>query len=115
MFRYAHDNIKYKLFKTFCMSLYGALFWDLGSKNTASFYVTWRKCIRQLMNLPYRTHSRFLPVLCEDIPVDYQLFKRVNKMFWNLRRSVNPCLKLCVKLLEKGSMSNFFKKFVLYK
>ena len=30
-------------------------------------------------------------------------------MFWNLRRSVNPCLKLCVKLIEKGSMSNFSK------
>ena len=25
------------------------------------------------------------------------IFPRVNKMFWNLRRSVNPCLKLCVK------------------
>ena len=30
-------------------------------------------------------------------------------MFWNLRRSVNPSLKLCVKLLEKGSKSNFSK------
>ena len=59
------------------------------------------------MNLPYRTHSRFLPVLCEDIPIDYQLFKRVNKMFWKLRRRVNPCLNLCVKLIEKGS--NFSK------
>ena len=91
------------------MSLYGALFWDLGSKNTARFYVTWRKYIRQLMNLPYRTRSRFLPVLSEDIPIDYQLFRRVNTMFWNLRRSVNPCLKLCVKRIEKGSMSNFSK------
>ena len=91
------------------MSLYGVLFWNLGSKNTARFYVTWRKCVRQLMNLPFRTHSRFLLVLCEDIPIDYQLFKRVNKIIWNLRRSVNPCLNMCVKLIEKGSMSNFSK------
>ena len=61
------------------------------------------------MNLPYRTHSRFLPVMYENNPIDYQSFKRVNKMFWNLLRSVNPCLNLCVKLLEKGSMSNFEK------
>ena len=41
---YAHVNVKYKLFRTFCMLLYGALFWDLGSRNTARFYVIWRKC-----------------------------------------------------------------------
>ena len=28
-------NVKYKLFKNFCMSLYGALFGDLESENTA--------------------------------------------------------------------------------
>ena len=91
------------------MSLYGALFWDLGSKNTVKFYVTWRKCVRKLMNLPYRTHSRFLPVLCGDISVEYQLFKRVNKIFWNLHKSTNSCLNLCAKLIEKGSCSNFSK------
>ena len=31
MFRKASVNVKYHLFKIFCMNLYGSLFWDLSS------------------------------------------------------------------------------------
>ena len=38
MFRKASVNVKYHLFKTFCMNLYGSLFWDLSNEKVTSFY-----------------------------------------------------------------------------
>ena len=42
MFRKASVNVKYHLFKTFCMNLYGNLFWDLRSEKVTSFHTLWR-------------------------------------------------------------------------
>ena len=67
-----HD-IQYKLFKTFWMDLYGYALWDLSSYCTNRFFTTWRKCIRQLLGLPYKTYSKYLHILVNDIPIDAQL------------------------------------------
>ena len=59
-------NVMFKkasLFKTFCMNLYGCLFWDFSNEKKNIF-----------LDLPYTTHSRYL----NDVPVEAQLFKRVN-------------------------------------
>ena len=53
-FNLANVTVKYKLLKSFCMPLLG---------------------LRRLFNLPYKTHSRYLPLLCNDLPVDLQLCK----------------------------------------
>ena len=45
--RYALVNVKCELFETFCVPLYGILFWNLGSKNGAKFYLTWGERIRK--------------------------------------------------------------------
>ena len=44
-FKDAHCDVKYKLLKTYFMSLYGCVLWNLGSKSMSDFYVTWRKGI----------------------------------------------------------------------
>ena len=56
------------------------------------FYTLWRKCIRKLLYLSPITHSRFPPLLCDDIPVELQLFRRFNKFLWNVLKSSNPCV-----------------------
>ena len=42
---FAHLNYvcKYKLFKTYCMPLYGSQLWDIDCKYGYRFYVAWRK------------------------------------------------------------------------
>ena len=65
-FKDAYCDVKYKLLKTYCMSLYGCVLWNLGSKCMSDFYVTWRKSIRKLLRLPLRTHSKYLPLICDD-------------------------------------------------
>ena len=68
-FKLAPYSIKYKLFKSFCSSLYGFLLWDISAKSINKFYISWRKCLRQLYQLPYRTHNNLLHLISKDQPI----------------------------------------------
>ena len=39
-------TVRYKLFKRYCMPLYGFLHWDLCGHFTEKFYEKWRNCVR---------------------------------------------------------------------
>ena len=41
-FNFASPWIKYKLFKTYCMPLYGSVLWDLSCTDINKFYTAWR-------------------------------------------------------------------------
>jgi len=71
--------IRYNLFKTYCMSLYGCVLWDFSSDHVKDIYTSWRKSIRSLLRLPWRAHSKLLPVICRDMPVDAQIHSRFLK------------------------------------
>ena len=43
-------HIRYQLFKTYCMSLYGCVLWDLSNPYVNHFYIAWRKAIRKLLH-----------------------------------------------------------------
>ena len=67
-FKLAPYSIKYKLFKSFCSSLYGFLLWDMSAKSINKFYISWRKSLRQLYQLPYRTHNNLLHLISKNQP-----------------------------------------------
>ena len=108
-FSLANVTVKYKLFKSFCMPLYGSVLWDLSSNDILKFYSTWKKGLRRLFNLPYRTHSRYLPLLGNDLPVNLQLFLRFNKFMYKLLTSENAFVQLASKLALNGSQSSVGK------
>ena len=93
------------LFHQFCMSLYGCVLWDLSSKYIETFYVKWRKAIRQLMRIPYTTHCRYLHLLCDTAPIELQLLKRSVKFIGRVLNSSNDVLTMCGKLALNGSLS----------
>ena len=105
VFGNASLEVKYQLFKTFCMPLYGSVLWDYSLKGVDSFFVTWRKCIRRLLNIPYNTHSDLLHLICTDLPVDCLLHKRVYKFVVSLSKSENMYNNLSLKLALNGSGS----------
>ena len=41
-----------------------------------------------------------------DVPVEAQLYRRVNNFMCNMSASTNLCVKLCTKLVINGSCSN---------
>jgi len=72
----AFDSL-YQIFKTYCMPLYGYQLWDYDGKIIDTFNVTWRKVIRRLLNLPTTIYCNLLPYICDDIPPNFQSYKRV--------------------------------------
>jgi hypothetical protein len=103
LFKSTTHSTRYKLFKSFCMSVYGSQLWNFESDVCERFYVTWRKCVRRLLNLPYRTHRRHVHMICKDLPVDFQMHMRFIKF-------VNVCMESpnnLVKTLFRTARHNF--------
>jgi hypothetical protein len=105
-FKNAPVDVTCHLFHTFCMPLYSSTLWDLSHPSIGEFYTTWRKCIRSLFHLPYRTHSRLLPGLCNDLPINAQMFLRFFNFFKSVQSSSNPITFLCSQLALNGSRSS---------
>ena len=96
---------KYRLFKTYCMPLYGSIHWDLSCSYMQMFFTQWRKCVRKIFNIPFQTHSNLLPSICEDLPVENQMWRRAIKFYGNAFCSTNSLVKLCTNLAVNGSHS----------
>ena len=105
-FHDAYTDVKYQLFKAFCMSLYGSVLWDFESNFISKFYVTWRKGIRKLLRLPFLTHCKYLPLICNDIPINIQLYRRFNNFLFKAYNSNNVLVKMCCNLAINGSGSS---------
>ena len=104
-FRNVNYDVKFKLFRTISMALYGSQLWDMSSKYVERFYVAWRKAIRRIFSLPYRTHCRFLHLITRELPIDVQLHLRTLNMFKSFATSNNTIVKLCSNLAMNGSGS----------
>ena len=63
--RFGHltPALKIRLFQTYCQSFYGSQIWDLNNNKINTFNVSWRKAVRRLWFVPYRTHRFLLPDL----------------------------------------------------
>ena len=101
----AFCSTKYRLFKAFCLSLYGCVLWDFSNPYVEKFYTAWRKCIRRVLGVPFNTHCSLLSMLCEDVSIDSQLHMRFLRFIRQCLFSANQCLYLCGKLVINGSCS----------
>ena len=98
--------IMYKLFNSYCLSLFGSSLWKLSStKVMKPLYVAWRKCLRVILGIPSTTHCNLLHLIVEDNSIDVKLQCRFINFLHNIVNSNNKCLALCAKLLLNGSGS----------
>ena len=72
-FKHAHSHVKYILFKTYCMPLYGSQIWNFSSTSCTRFITNWYKAVRRIFNLPPMCHRRFVYQIAGDMPVEMQL------------------------------------------
>lgn len=110
-FRFASLDVKYRLFKSYCMSLYGYQGLDLSSAYIDDIYVAWRRCVRKLLGLPYRTHCALLPLIVRDESIDVQIEQRFVKYLETIFKSCNLYVRLCKDLIVRGSRSPLGKSF----
>lgn len=104
-FNHCSYDVKYRLFNSYCTSFYGCPLWNLSSKYMSIFYVTWRKAIRKLFDLPLRTHCDLLPVIANCKHIETQLLCRFTKFIYNALSSQNKSLQLLVNITTHGSRS----------
>ena len=70
-----------QLFSSFCLDAYGSQLWNFDLKMVEPYYVSWRKMVRLLWNLPRTTHCDFLSTINSSLPMDIALEKRCGKFF----------------------------------
>ena len=110
-FKLAHHSIKYKSFKSLCSSLYGFLLWDaVSAKSINMFYISWRKCVRQVYKLPYRMHNNLFHLISKNQPIVVQLHPRIMKYVMSSLKSTNSLVRLSTKLCMSGSKSFTYKR-----
>jgi hypothetical protein len=60
---------KLMLMKSYCMSFYGSVLWDLTHPAVEDVCIAWRKGLRRVWGLPHNSHSILLPPLCTMLPL----------------------------------------------
>ena len=103
--------VKYKLFTSFCTSFYGCPLWDATCKQISRFYTSWRKSVRKLFDLPYRTHCNLLPIIADCQPVEDQILCRTAKCIYDALSSQNTYLNLLMNIVTRGSRSAVSKTY----
>jgi Reverse transcriptase (RNA-dependent DNA polymerase) len=105
--------LKVRLFMSYCESFYGSQLWDLQHVCIKCFDTVWRKAIRRLWQLPYKTHCNFLPVFANGSNFHTILCKRFNNF-------ANDCFVHCNNLIKfishvaASSQLHVFGKNVLH-
>ena len=62
--------------RKYCMNVYDNQIWAFNKNCLNKFYVAWRKAIRRIWKLPYRTHNNILLLVHLRLPIDVILGKR---------------------------------------
>ena len=102
---------RYKLFRSYCMAIYGSQLWDLSCRELDTFFTAWRKAIRFVWRIPNTTHRNLLHLICNDLPVEFQIHKRFIKFFHNVLNSSNQLVRTCGLLASNGSRTSACNSF----
>ena len=71
----------------------------------ASVFVTWRKCVRNILSIPYNTHCNLVHLIAQDSSVRVKLHKRYLKFFNNASKSNNTLVSMMSRIVINGSGS----------
>lgn len=73
-FRRVPPMVKNRLFQAYCTSFYGLQLCNLSK--VQKLKVAYRKNVRRLLDVPYRTHCAILPSLTDSLCVEHMFIKR---------------------------------------
>ena len=76
-----------KLPNVFCKNIYSSELLDLGNKDMNTIYVAYRKCIRRVFKLSYRTHNFIINRT--DKTTEIRLNEKTARSIYNLLNSSN--------------------------
>ena len=71
-----YSDVRYKLFRSYCSSVYGCELRDLAGTNIDMFCAAWRTGLRRIWNLPYTTHGDLLHMISSDLSMFDEMCRR---------------------------------------
>ena len=86
-------------FMTYCMNIYiyGCQTWKYNGNYLDKFCTTWRKAIRRVWKMTYRTHNKLVHLINKSCPINTVLEKRNIKFIWTLINNQNRLYNEIVK------------------
>ena len=97
-----HD-VRLKVFHSQCAHLYGCQSWNLSDHNVKYFHTMYNRCVRRVLNLPYRTHTALLPHLSDRPNISFLIGKRVHNFIMKMSLLDNKIGHFVRKSLENSS------------
>ena len=90
---------------------------DLSNKCIDRLSISWRKSIRKSLNIPVRTHTVYLPLICECLPLNVQLELRVMKFVINGLNRTNNTFRFLSNhaCMNRGSTIGKNINYILWK
>jgi hypothetical protein len=76
----APDEIVLPIFQSQCCHLYSCQAWNLSEGKVQQIFTTWNRGVRRLLNVPWMTHSRYLPHLAGMPSAEAMVYRRFVKM-----------------------------------
>ena len=93
------------LFNSYCCPFYGSQAWRLTDKNIDKIYIAWNKAVRHICNLPYNTHTAFLPFLTKTLFIQDKLYLRSAKMIKTMLISKNDSVRFLAEWSIKSHVT----------
>jgi hypothetical protein len=75
-FKALDPSVRFKLFTSYCTSLYGCELWSLTNRRIEDLCVAWRKSLRAVWRLPQCTHKYLLHSISHCLPVFDEICRR---------------------------------------
>ena len=99
-----------RLFQSYCINAYGSSLWKFNYHNNFErFCVLWRKAIRRLWKIPYRTHNALVHLINKCNLIVNILEKRCIKFLWNLLNGENVLFnRICRYSIYNTDSTNSF-------
>jgi hypothetical protein len=94
------------LFTHYCTNFYGITLCNTRSKYFNDFHILWRKAVKRILRLPFRTHNALLPSIFGTNDLDTIVFIRILKFYQSLLESPNPLLRDLGSRCQNQCMSN---------
>ena len=104
-FKNANSYIRNFLFNKYCTSFYGAVLLPLFDDSLKYLCTSWRKAMRRVWRIPWRTHCNMLPHIAKVMDPDLILAKRFIKFINNVANSGNNTVNT---ISNMGLQSNYY-------
>ena len=104
-FRNLQHDVIARLFKSHCCSFYGSQAWRIDSPDYKRICISWNKSVRNILRLPYTTHTWILGPLLGQPHIHCQLQQRTLRFLCSIQNNNNILVSDCWKYASNNANS----------